>query len=807
MIKNGVHGLDYKKLFESAPGLYLVLNPELHVLAVSDAYLQATLTSRSEIIGKHLFEIFPDNPGDPSADAIRNTRASLDRVLRTRQPDVMVVQRHDVRRPESEGCGFEVRYWSPVNSPVLNPDGSIAYIIHRVENVTDFILLKHHGKEQTELTEALRDQAMKIEADLYARSREVAETSLKLKHANEELARLNQRAHELDALKSRFFANVSHELRTPLTLILGPVERLLKRSGLDAQTRQDLLVMQRNARLLQRHVSDLLDISKLDSGHMRVHYSSIDLASLARRVASHFHVLAVDHHIQFSMQIPPSLPAEADVEKTERVLFNLLSNAFKFTPEGGAIRLALKERSDQVLITVQDTGPGIPESQREAIFERFSQGERGTARLQGGTGLGLAIVWEFVSLHSGHVSVSEAQDGGAVFHIEMPLAAPPGTHVDRTAAVPEGDASRQYPDGVRQTFSASSSDKKTTRAGDFRILVVEDNPDLNAFIAEALGQHYRVISAFNAEDGLQRAIENPPDLILADIMMPGMSGDRMVAEIRRRPALDDVPIVMLTAKADDDLRIKLLRHGVQDYIHKPFSMEELLARVDGLLVERQRTREELRASEKRLKASLAEKEVLLKEVHHRVKNNMQVISSLVDLQADEIEDADMRAILHDVRYRVHSMAMVHEKLYQSNDLAKLEFSDYVKTLLEYLWRSIGANSRVQLDLDLKPVFLSVNQAVPGGLILNELFSNALKHAFKGRDTGKLRVSLAEDEKGKVRLCVHDDGIGLPPQMDWKQPRSLGLRIVRRLARQLHAAMDVTSNNGTQITINFERPDL
>jgi two-component sensor histidine kinase len=306
---------------------------------------------------------------------------------------------------------------------------------------------------------------------------------------------------------------------------------------------------------------------------------------------------------------------------------------------------------------------------------------------------------------------------------------------------------------------------------------------------------------------LQRAIENPPDLILADIMMPGMSGDRMVAEIRRRPALDDVPIVMLTAKADDDLRIKLLRHGVQDYIHKPFSMEELLARVDGLLVERQRTREELRASEKRLKASLAEKEVLLKEVHHRVKNNMQVISSLVDLQADEIEDADMRAILHDVRYRVHSMAMVHEKLYQSNDLAKLEFSDYVKTLLEYLWRSIGANSRVQLDLDLKPVFLSVNQAVPGGLILNELFSNALKHAFKGRDTGKLRVSLAEDEKGKVRLCVHDDGIGLPPQMDWKQPRSLGLRIVRRLARQLHAAMDVTSNNGTQITINFERPDL
>jgi PAS domain S-box-containing protein len=145
-VKNEMNGEpDYKRLFESAPSLYMVLDPSLHIVAVSDAYCQATLTQRNEILGRYLFDVFPDNPGDPSADAIRNTRASLNRVLQSHQTDVMVIQRHDVRRPESEGGAFEVRYWSPINSPVLNPDGSLAYIIHRLENVTDFVLLKEQG--------------------------------------------------------------------------------------------------------------------------------------------------------------------------------------------------------------------------------------------------------------------------------------------------------------------------------------------------------------------------------------------------------------------------------------------------------------------------------------------------------------------------------------------------------------------------------------------------------------------------------------------------------------------------------------
>jgi PAS domain S-box-containing protein len=192
---------DFESLFNSIPGLYLVLDPNLRVVAASDAYLQATLTCRADILGRHVFDVFPDNPDDPTADALRNSRASFDQVLRTRVADAMVVQRHDVRRPESEGGGFEVRYWSPVNSPVLNPDGSLAYIIHRVENVTEFMLLKQQGVEQARLTEAQAERAVQTEAELYSRSREVAEMSLGLKLANEGLAgELANRAGELQAI-------------------------------------------------------------------------------------------------------------------------------------------------------------------------------------------------------------------------------------------------------------------------------------------------------------------------------------------------------------------------------------------------------------------------------------------------------------------------------------------------------------------------------------------------------------------------------------------------------------------------------
>ena len=213
-----------------------------------------------------------------------------------------------------------------------------------------------------------------------------------------------------------------------------------------------------------------------------------------------------------------------------------------------------------------------------------------------------------------------------------------------------------------------------------------------------------------------------------------------------------------------------------------------------------------RRAEKALKVSLAEKEILLKEIHHRVKNNMQVISSLVDLQANDVKDGAMRDIFKDVIYRVRSMALVHEKLYRSNDFARVEFADYARSHLSYLWRAQRpAVPGVKLELDLEPVLLRVNEAVPCGLVLNELFTNALKHAFVNRGSGTVTVSLRRDAPGRVSLSVQDNGVGLPPGMDTQGARSLGLRLVQMLAGQLHAAVKAESDQGTKFTMTFEAP--
>ena len=248
---------------------------------------------------------------------------------------------------------------------------------------------------------------------------------------------------------------------------------------------------------------------------------------------------------------------------------------------------------------------------------------------------------------------------------------------------------------------------------------------------------------------------------------------------RTRPAFSSDDISLMKAVAD----------------HVALAMQRLLAT------------KALRESEERIRASLTEKEILLKEIHHRVKNNMQVISSLVDLQADEVKDETMRGVFKDVKFRVRSMAMVHEKLYQSNDFARVEFADYVRSLLSYLWRAqSSAIPGVELKMHLAPVLLPVNEAVPCGLILNELFTNALKHAFVDRTCGKLNVSLRRNGQGNVVLSVTDDGIGLPPEMDIKKVRSLGLRLVQMLARQLHASVEAKNDNGATFTISFEVPE-
>lgn len=588
---------DFRSLFEAGPGLYLVLDTGLRIIAVSNAYAAATRTRREDILGRHIFEVFPDNPDDEGADGVRNLRTSLERVLATGNADTMTVQKYDIRKPEAEGGGFEVRYWSPINSPVPGADGRLGAIIHRVEDVTAFVELQQREFEQARVSENLRERSGEMEAEIYARAREVADINFKLKQANGELERLYARTLELDELKSRFFANVSHELRTPLTLILGMAERGAGFDGGGEAARRDWEVVRRNARLLYRHVCNLLDISKLEAGRMMVRHARIDLAREIRLTASHFESLAEGRGISYGVRGLDSLAAEVDQEMVERILINLLANAFRYTPDGGTIVVSVRESGGQAIVEVRDSGPGVPSAERQTIFERFRQGN---AR-SGGTGLGLAIVREFCALHGGGVSVADAAGGGALFTVTLPLTAPAGTELVPAAA--DALDRNLLPPAESPPAAPPSPAAATASLGAPVVLVVEDNPDMRSFVAEALAPHYRVAVAADGREGLEMAAGIRPDLVISDVMMPRLGGAEMVAALRATPGLDDVPVIMLTAKADDELRVRLLRHAVQDYVQKPFSVSELLARAGRLIDERRRKAAALRDSEIRFRST------------------------------------------------------------------------------------------------------------------------------------------------------------------------------------------------------------
>lgn len=414
--------------------------------------------------------------------------------------------------------------------------------------------------------------------------------------AKDEVSRLYSQLRDLDEQKSYFFTNVSHELRTPLTLIIAPLERRLKQApaaNLCATERHETELMLRNARLLYRHVTDLLDAAKLDAGRMKLSWNKIDLAHLGRAMASHFESLASERNIDYRVTVPDTLPIEADGEKLQRVLLNLLSNAFKFTPGGGVIALTVRQEGKLALIELQDNGPGVPAELREAVFERFRQGESDARRSHGGTGLGLAIAKDFIALHGGLIDLNEAPGGGALFSVHLPLKAPAGA-VFGSPNTLDDDIDKQIIEELKiRTPSAATSTIPAAASDAPRVLVVEDNNDLNDFIVSVLRPYYRIDCAFNGKEGLEKARALHPDLVLTDLMMPVMSGDEMALELRRQPGTQEIPILILSAKADEKMRLQLLQVGIQHYLNKPFSTEELLARASSMITRRQRTLAEL----------------------------------------------------------------------------------------------------------------------------------------------------------------------------------------------------------------------
>ena len=607
---------DFRLIFESTPGCFLVLDPDFTIVAVSDAYARSTMTERELIVGQNVFTIFPDNPDDSGAEGVQNLRASLERVRRDLTTDVMPVQKYDIR--DSDG-DFEERFWSPTNVPVLGSDGMLRFIIHRVEDVTDHLRLQRSDEAQ--------------QREVLAQSSAAARASRELKVANAELAELNRRLTELDTLKNRFFANVSHELRTPLTLILAPVEKLLAEVPDDDPRHRLLDVVDRNARLLLQQVNDLLDASRLETGRVDVEYAELDLTEQVRQAAGFFESRAVDLGIEFRVQTDSQTRAETDAEHLNRILLNVLSNAFKVTPEGGVVRCSVQREpgAERALIEVADSGPGIPADQREVIFERFRQLDGGPTREVPGTGLGLSIVRDLVDLLHGEVGVDTAPEGGALFRIALPVAAPDGAPVGQEPPVERPVVRARGAAADRPDQAATRSDDPTRPL----VLVIEDNRDLNELVCRTLAEQYRVHAAFDGETGLAEARELEPRLVVCDVMMPKLSGEDLIRKLRAEGACS-VPVLVMSARAEEGARVAMLQAGANDYLAKPFSLTELRVRTDNLI------NSSLLAERLHVAQLSADRERIATDLHERVIGTLFELSlqlgGVRDLAAGRVQE-------------------------------------------------------------------------------------------------------------------------------------------------------------------------
>ncbi|MCY1035761.1 ATP-binding protein [Corallococcus sp. BB11-1] len=773
---------DFRSLFEASPNPYLVLTPGLIIVAVTDAYLRTTQTRREAILGRHIFDVFPDNPEDPSASGVSNLRASLERVVKMGAPDAMAVQKYDIPRAGSVGDGFEVRYWSPLNSPVLGADGRLRYIIHRVEDVTDFVHLKSRDAEHNRQHEALQARAGQMEEEIFRRAQQIQETNQQLRTANEQLG-------ELDRLKSEFFANVSHEFRTPLTLMLGPTEDLLAgRSGtLPDEARKELERVHRNAGRLLKLVNALLDLSRLEAGPKEERFVPADLAALTADAASSFRSAMERTGLQFTVDCPPlSEPVYVAPDLWEQIVLNLVSNAFKFTLQGG-VTLRLREEGRRVALEVEDTGAGIPAQELPRLFERFHRVPGTASRTHEGTGIGLALVQEFARLHGGAVSVRSTEGEGTTFRVELPLghAHLPPERI-RTTARPRSAAREATSAYVQEALLWNvSKPKEHTQSNHAptpgqasqdprpraRILLVDDNRDMRDYIQRVLSTDYDVETVTDGQKALEFALARPPDLVLSDVMMPRLDGVGLLQALRAAPHTRELPILLLSAKAGEQATVQGLSSGADDYLVKPFSAGELLARIASnlRLARMRREMADERARAEGLAEALRARDDFLSVAAHELRTPLAAFQLHLELAERSLgRDAPARALerMKHARSFIRRLALLVDVLMDVSQITsgrlKLTRTDVdLAELLVEVTRFAEEEARregTQLTVTVDGPVMGAFDAPRICQVVHNLVANALKFG-RGKPVD---VTLRPDG-AVVRLCVVDHGIGIKPE--------------------------------------------
>ena len=446
-----------------------------------------------------------------------------------------------------------------------------------------------------------------IAGGLFGRVRYVRKTNKELEEKNLIIAREKVRAEESEKAKEQFFNNVSHEFRTPLTLIAGPLEDILQ-GKIDEHCRDQLKIMQRSAGRLQVMINELLDLSKLEFKKISLQAAEENIVKVTGDYMQSFESLADQRHIKLLFRSQKEhYPVYLDMEKYQKILANLLSNALKFTGDNGKVEVVISEKQtslhmksgdvrimDGIEISVTDDGIGIPDDKLPHIFDRFFQVGDKSFSQQAGTGIGLALTKELVELHHGIIQVESSKGAGTTFKVFLPKG---NAHLTESEIITKKqevpvEETKQKDWAVEEDISGHVVEAEIRKKDDKEvILVVEDNPDMQRYIISHLKDKYHVLKARDGEEGLAMALEQVPDLVLSDVMMPRMDGNEMTERIKTDERTSHIPVILLTARASVDSKIEGLETGADAYLTKPFNARELKVVIGNLIEQRRKLRE------------------------------------------------------------------------------------------------------------------------------------------------------------------------------------------------------------------------
>lgn len=590
-------------------------------------------------------------------------------------------------------------------------------------------------------------------AELEARTGELREATGNLRETVEQL-------RELDRAKSRFFANVSHELRTPLTVILAVVETL-EQEPLRGEVKERIRVLGQEAHALLRLINDLLTLVELDAGRAQLQRRLVDVNALVSAQVSEFAPLAERRGIHLFCRPEASAPLPADSLKLETAVRNLLSNALKFTPSGGGVRVTVREDEGAVVVEVLDTGPGIRREDQSRIFERFTRLPQAEREEVPGWGIGLSLVREVAVLHEGSVEVDSTPGRGARFQLRLPRVAATGLEErlppppSRPASSPPPSELGTLPEGVVWEPVGQVPEAPAI----WKVLVAEDHAPLRHFLVGFLRRYYRVIEAADGTQALGRVRADRPDLVLADVMMPGLSGHDLVAAIRADLTTADTRVVLITAQRGTEAAVRGLSLGADDFLAKPFSPHELVARIGAQLRIRELDRSLAQAQK------LATLGTLLAGLAHEIRNPVNVLVNGVPVLRRELPPSGGTAaeIIDVVEESARRVARIVDDLLGAARREEASVARWgPKDALERTLKLFAHQSQqITVVADLR--YDGVIRGNPDRL--DRVVMNLIDNAYRAMETegGTLTVRCLREDAG-VRIQFQDTGPGIPPDV-------------------------------------------